>query len=41
MSESIDIEVNREFFEETLETLVQKQKVKVKCYGNRTCLSIP
>ena len=41
VSESLENEINREFFEEILETLIQKQQVKTNCYGNRTCLSIP
>ena len=40
VSESLENEINREFFEEILETLIQKQQVKANCYGNRTCLSI-
>ena len=41
VSKSLENEINREFFEENLETLIQKQQVKANCYGNRTCLSIP
>ena len=41
VSESLENEINREFFEENLETLIQKQQVKANCYGNRTCFSIP
>ena len=41
VSESLENEINRKFFEENLETLIQKQQVKANCYGNRTCFSIP
>ena len=41
VSESLENEINRKFFEEILETLIQKQRVKANRYGNRTCLSIP
>ena len=41
VSESLENEINRDFLEEILETLIQKQQVKANCYGNRTCLSIP
>ena len=41
VSESLENEINREFFEEILKTLIQKQQMKANFYGNRTCLSIP
>ena len=41
VSESLENEIIREFFDENLETLIQKQQMKSNCYGNRTCLSIP
>ena len=41
VSKSLENEINREIFEENLETLIQQQQVKANCYGNRTCLSIP
>ena len=41
VSESLENEINREYFDKNLETLIQKQQVKANCYGNRTCLSIP
>lgn len=40
MSEYIDNKINRKFFERILETLTQKQKVKVNCFENRTCVSV-
>ena len=41
VSESLENEINRECFEENLETPIQKQQLKANCYVNRTCLSIP
>ena len=40
MSEYIDNKINRKLFERILETLTQKQKVKVNCFENRTCVSV-
>ena len=39
--ESLENDIDRNLFDETLEELVQNQKVKTSCYANRTCLSIP
>lgn len=41
LSEFVDNEINKEFFVEILDTLIQKQRVIRSCYGNRTCLSLP
>ena len=39
--ESLENDIDRNLFDETLEELVQNQKVKTSCYANRTCLSVP
>ena len=39
--ESLENDIDRNLFDETLAELVQNQKVKTSCYANRTCLSVP
>ena len=39
--ESLENDIDRNLFDETLEELVQNQKVKTSCYANGTSLSIP
>ena len=39
--ESLENGIDRNLYDETLEELVQYQKVKNSCYANRTCLSVP
>ena len=41
VTESVEKDINRKFFNETLQQLIENQKVKESCYGNRNCLSIP
>ena len=39
--ESLDNPIDRSYFDETIETLIQNKKVKMSCYANKSCLSLP
>ena len=39
--ESLESNIDREFFDKILEFLMKNQKMKTSCYVNKTCLSIP
>ena len=40
-SESVDIEVAEEHFEELLDELIKCYSVQIKLVGTRTCLALP
>ena len=39
--ESLDNPIDRSYFDETIETLIQNKRVKMSCYANKSCLSLP
>ena len=39
--ESLDNPIDRSYFDETNEALIQNKKVKMSCYANKSCLSLP
>ena len=38
--QSIENDVHKESFDKILQLLIKNQKVKTRCYANKTCLSI-
>ena len=38
--ESLDNPIDRNYFDETIETLIQNRKIKSSCYANKSCLSL-
>ena len=40
MLESLDIDTDKESFDEILKLLTKNQNVKTSCYADKTCLSI-
>ena len=41
MIESVESNIDKEFFDKILEFLMKNQTMKTSCYVNKTCLSIP
>ena len=41
MIESLESNIDKEFFDKILEFLMKNQKMKTSCYVNKTYLSIP
>ena len=39
--ESLDNPIDRNYFDETIEILIQNRKIKLSCYANKSCLSLP